>query len=398
MKTKPKKNRAPGVTLLITLMVLVILSIVVVQFQIDANQQNRATGYRIERLKCRYAAESGISIGTRIIKQYFDKNVDVQNQASDLFPMNILDQGAEPNQLSTDPNQLSTDPNQLPAESDLPQDLRTDIPPEDELPWFVLSKETYQINGAEVTVEIHDENAKWPIVWLLTSPFDRSNRSTNAERGLKDYADAFRINRSDFDAAVNLIHTLGQSLPLPEPPVSYSGTGLRMAPKGRTGGYVQLLTEEQDRHKMMGNFARYWYEHYDLRPDDPLQKNRFDANVSFADCVSLWGAFHININTAPRELLKTVFEPIGLSDYQLDALMNYRQKHPFTAPSQLRDIDRIPANMRNNLLPLIVIKSRTFTVHVTATMGRTSSHLLSCVHMSHRAVAENLALVIRSGD
>ena len=148
----------------------------------------------------------------------------------------------------------------------------------------------------------------------------------------------------------------------------------------------------------MGNFARYWYEHYDLRPTDPLQKDRFNTNVSFADCVSLWGAFHININTAPRELLATVFEPIGMSDYQLDAFMNYRQKKPFTAPSQLRDIDRIPANMRNNLLPLIVVKSRTFTVHVTATMGRTSTHLLSCVHMSHRAEAENLALVIRNGE
>jgi len=385
MKNKPKQFHAPGVTLLLTLMVLVILSIVVVQFQIDANQQNRATSYRIERLKCRYAAESGIAIGSRIIKQYFDSNINLQVAADmPIFPDNQADE-----------------PNQLPDESNQPQaapDIWSDIPPEDQLPWFVLSQETYQINGADVTIEIHDENAKWPIVWLLTSPFDRSHRSTNAERGLKAYADTFNINRNDFEAAVNLIHSLGESLPLPPPPVSYAGAGLRMAPKGRTGGYVQLLTEEQDRHKMMGNFARYWYEHFDLRPGDPLEKDRLNSNLSFAECVSLWGAFHININTAPRTLLETVFEPIGMSEYQMDALMNFRQNKPFTAPSQLRDINRIPANMRNNLLPLILIKSRTFTVHVTATMGRTSTHLLSCVHMSHRGEAENLALVIRNGD
>ena len=224
MKTKPNNNfRASGVTLLITLMVLVILSIVVVQFQIDANQQNRATGYRIERLKCRYAAESGISIGTRIIKQYFDKNVTIQIQSDMPTLLDVLGQGVDPNQLPAEPNQ--------------PRDIWTDIPPEDELPWFVLAKETYQINGAEVTIEVHDENAKWPIVWLLTSPFDRSNRSTNAERGLKEYADTFRIDQSDFNAAVNLIHTLGEALPLPPPPVSYSGTGLRIYPAAhrRTG-------------------------------------------------------------------------------------------------------------------------------------------------------------------
>ncbi|MCP4707254.1 MAG: general secretion pathway protein GspK [Planctomycetes bacterium] len=387
MKNKPIKTRNPGVTLLITLMALVILSIVVVQFQIDADLQSRATGYRIERLKCRYAAESGISLGSRIIKQYFDKNVTVQNQTDASVIMNLLSQGADPNQPPPEPNNTQ----------DM-SEIWDRVGIEEPLPWFVLSKETYQINGAEVTVEIHDENAKWPIVWLLSSPFDRNKRSTNAERGLKKYADTFRINRNDFETAVDLIHTFGGSLPLPPPPVSYSGTGLRMSPKGRTGGYVLLLTEEQDRHKLMGNFARYWYEHYDLRPGDPMQKDLFNSTLSFADCVSLWGAFHININTAPRELLETVFEPIGMSKYQMDALINYRQKNLFTAPSQLRDIDRIPANMRNNLLPLIVVKSRTFTVHVTATMGRTSTHLLSCVHMSHRAEAENLALVIRNGD
>ncbi|MCP4710213.1 MAG: general secretion pathway protein GspK, partial [Planctomycetes bacterium] len=344
--------------MLVTLMVLVILAIVVVQFQIDASQQNRATSYRIERLKCRYAAESGIAIGTRVIKEYFDSNINVQVQTPNSVIWDMLKQAADPNQISTDPNQ--------PLSQSQPQELLANIPIEDELPWFVLSKKTYQINGADVTVEIHDESAKWPIVWLLTSPFDRNNRSSNAEKGLKDYADFFRIDQGDFENAVNLIHAMGDALPLPPPPVSYSGTGLRMAPKGRTGGYIQLLTEEQDRHKMMGNFARYWYEHYDLRPSDPLQKDRFNTNISFAECVSLWGAFHININTAPRELLETVFEPIGMSKYQMDALMNYRQSNPFSAPSQLREIDRIPANMRNNLLPLIVVKSRTFTVHVTA--------------------------------
>ncbi|KPK76312.1 MAG: hypothetical protein AMJ79_07130 [Phycisphaerae bacterium SM23_30] len=384
IKNRGKTYPPRGVTLLVTLMVLMILAVVIVQFQVDASLQIRASSYRVERLQCRYAAESGIALGNRIIQQVYNEQIVgiADFTSSDLESLLGLD---EPNRIA-EPNDV--------------EDLFTPetAPEQEELPWFIMQKKNLEINGVEVDIEIHDENAKYPLVWILTSPFDRTSRSKIAIESLEEYADSLRLNPVAFEAAVDLNRDLGRSLPLPPAPVTYSGTGLRMAPKGRKGNWVQLIAEEQERHKSMGNFARYWYEHFELRRDDPLLQELGMVPVSFADCVSIWGSFHVNINTAPPELLQSVFNPMGISSYQLNALINARDMKTITSLSQLRNIKNLDARMRTNIEPLLVVKSRTYSVHVNARLGRTFCHLISCVHMNHRSEAENLALVIKSGD
>ncbi len=380
-KKNNKKYRPKGLTLLVTLMVLVILAVVIVQFQVDATLQNRASSYRIERLQCRYAAESGIALGSHIIRMIYRKGVAEDREK---FPGDLPDSWQDPNAV-TEPN--------------LPDSfINLQTTPVEDLPWFIIQKKTLDVNGVEVTVEVHDENAKWPLVWLLSSPFDRAGRSDIVGRSFEKYAELLQLDDQTFDDAVDLINSLSTSLPLPPPPVSYSGTGLRMAPKGRRGSWIDTLAEVQYRHKVMGNFARYWYKHFELRPDDPLMQELEEMPVSFADCVSIWGAFHININTAPPPVLQSVFQPLGLDPRTFFALIDYRDQTPFYSITQLEDIKEITTIMRQKIQPLIIPKSRTYSVHVNARLGRTSCHLVSCVYINHRAETENLALIIRSGD
>ncbi|MHA1565363.1 MAG: helix-hairpin-helix domain-containing protein [Alphaproteobacteria bacterium] len=378
MAAKTRKHR-PGMTLLLTLMVLMILSIIIVQFQSDAALHLRASSNRLERQQCRYAAESGIVIGAVMVREALREAREKQHEAVPGME-GLIEDLPEPCEVIPEPNEFADD-------GVIGQ------------PSYVFKQTDMELEEVDLEIEVHDENAKWPIIWVLRTPFAGARGKTQVERSLRIFGEALQTESPDVQSVADLSHKIGDPLQLPESEVQVEIAG--KAPKDekktdrRTGrrrqsrsrsrrlGYRRRLANARKRRALMPVFAEGWTnevlhnpKYADLR--EPLPS----APGSFADHLGLWGTARININAASAELLASAFGPVGVTEEIARAMVDYREVQPFISPSQLTEIAGIDDKLRRAMQPLCVTEGRFFTIHVRARRGRTESRLVGGVYVS----------------
>jgi type II secretory pathway component PulK len=357
---QPKRTR--GVTLLITLIVLVILSILIVQFQTEATLHVRSNEFRMDRLQCRYAAESAIIVAGQIIKQAH-RTPDILH--SDDTPT------AEP--ATEDPNLL--------AEMDLPP--LEDAESQEEWPSFVLLKKTIEIGSVKVDMEIHDENAKWPLYWLARSPFE-SGSTTKAAQSFRNYTRTLGVSALDSRNVIKQVQQLARPLKLPEKApviIQKSSARSRLTRRPARIQYAQKVRERLDRNKTMAVFAAQWYQKLKEDPQfEPYREDLVDLPGTFADYISMWGTFEINVNTAPEELIYHTFANVGLTAKQAQAIVDRRNQKPFTNTGELQMVRGLGIELSNTIRGLCGVKSSNYSVHVDARLGRIRSRLLGGVY------------------
>lgn len=364
MMTNNRKKHKKGVTLLITLIVLVILAIVVVQFQTEATIHIRSNQFRFERLQCRYAAESGIIVAAQMIK--------FARRKPDMFQLTV-EQAPEEASME-DPNQL--------ADIDLPP--LEDPDSQGPLPPFVLTRKTIEIGSVEVELEIHDENAKWPLYWLARSPFEQSSANTKAEQGFRNYVRKLGVNTQTGRDVIKQTQGLAQPLNLPKPPViiqKAAAGSRRLSRRSRRVSYADRVRERLERNKYMAVFAAQWHQHL---KDDPKfesfhqELNRFPGK--FADYISMWGTFEININTASEDLIWCTFQSVGLTKRQAEAIVARREQSLYSTTGELQSVKELGVGLSNTIRELCVVKSNMYSIHVDARFGRIRSQLLGGVY------------------
>ena len=380
MKTlgSTSKYHLRGITLLLTLMVLVILAVVIVQFQADTALQIRAQSYRLERQQCRYAAESGIIVAARMIEQYLAR------------PLSTV----SPTPTDQNPSApASSDPNSLDDYPEYPQTQPT------EKPAFIMMQNQVTIGPASVDIEVHDEDAKWPLFWLLRSPYDPRNTANKITNAFVAYARYMDVGSADATSVVNLVQLLGNVLNLPSAPVyiQESPRSGSLSRRGRRIEYTQRVAQDQARQKVMGAFALRWRDN--LRHDPEAQIVRQPLKTmpgAFGDYFSIWGANYINLNTASAELLETAFMPLGLTKRQVQEIVKFRRETPFTNTGQLTGIRGISPQLSDNIGSLCTVRSQTFSVYVQASFGRARYRLAGGLYVDHRNRLQKAAVF--SGD
>jgi hypothetical protein len=373
-------HRQRGITLLLTLMVLVILAVVIVQFQADAALQIRSGSYRLERQQCRYAAESAIIVAARLIEQELKG------------PVSTLDEGL-PEEETTARNLPDPNLDDETYDYDFEENQLTDKP------HFVMLLQNMDIGGADVNIEVYDENAKWPLFWLVRSPYDSRTTNTQSRNAFYKYAAGMDVRSADASRLSQLVNTLGDSLNLPPAPViiTKSSRSQSLSRRGRRIEYVERIAQEETLQKVMGAFATRWRDYLRENPDlEPVREPLKDMPGTFSDYISMWGANYINLNTASAEVLETAFEPLGLTKRQVQAIVEYRRQTPFTNTGQLTNVPGISPTLSNNMRDLCVIKSRTFSVHVEARYGRARYRLMGGLYADHRNRLQKSAVF--SGD
>jgi len=379
MMRKNHTNRKRGVTLLITLIVLVILAIIVVQFQTEATLHVRSNQFRFDRLQCRYAAESAIIVAAQTIKQ--------ARRRPQTLP-------ASPVPTKDDPS--LEDPNLL-DEMDLPplEDSASSEP----LPSFVMMKKTIQVGPVQVDLEIHDENAKWPLYWLLRSPFDSTSANTKAEQNFRNYTRKLGITALTSRNVIKQAQGLAQPLNLPKPPVRIQKVGAkkRLLRRPARISYAERVQERLNRNKNMAVFASQWYENLKDNPDfESFQENLEDRPGAFDDYLSMWGTFEINVNTASEDLIYCTFQSVGLTQQQAQAIVARREQKPYSNTGELQLVKGLGIELSNTIRGLCEVKSNTYSIHVDARLGRIRSRLLGGVYFDF-ADKMQLAAVF-SGD
>jgi len=372
--------------LLLTLLALVILAVIIVQFQADTFLTVKASGYRLQSQQCRYAAESGIIVAIHQVKD-------------------ILQQMSESEQTVSEPNTVEpnlparTDSNQASPTNDYNQqteEAQTDtFPAVFGEPSFIIKKSTIQIGDIKVDIEIHDENGKLPLLWLLRSPYDPSGNNSKVKTGLSEMATGLSANQSLLNNVIDAVMEKGQSLELP-PPEKELYQVKRYYKGGRSSASRASVTvfrvkvrkadqvkETQQRYRAMGIFAARWYAEFLRQQEDYIPKWSRAAAVpqtSFMDYLGWWGHNRININTAPYEVLLAAFSPMGIDKQTISEIVQYRRDNPFKSLGDLRNIRKIDTDTRRAIINLSTVNSDTFSVYVRADMGRAHYSLIGGIN------------------
>jgi len=360
-----RRHRQGGFVLLLSLMVLIVLATLIVQFQADSSLQGRSSSYRLALAQCRYGAESGIVIGSQLVKDSLRRGLRDRARAQAQAQAASAMLGGE----IADANM---------AEEDFGQGVGVSA----ELA-FVLEKRTMTVGDVSVEIEIHDENAKWPMLWLLASPFDGRGNSVRSESGLRELGRSLGVGDAAVRQAIKWSRSVGGSLDIPAPEVTIeqsdpkSKVVRRRRTRRRHLGHKEIIAQTSQRYQAMSILAMQWYDQ--LRGDGELVDlaGSLESHAgSFADYLGVWGHNKINLNSAPPEVLVGAFGALGMTEKEAQAIAKYRQAKPFTNAGQLREITEIPSDLRNSLYNLVRVDSNTFSVRVVAQMGRTHYTLL----------------------
>ncbi len=398
MVMRRRIGRKTGFTLMLTLFALVVLATLSVQYQADTAVHARSSSFRREKTQCRYAAESGIIAGIMLVQQA------IKEQAEKIRDSRTAAASGE--QTTTDAaagldlNDWE-DPN---VTEYLEQQERS----------FVIKEETIQVGEAEVTLEIHDESAKWPVMWVFASPFGAGTSSVKPDTQVANLGESLDLESEVAELAMDLIREIGKpaSLPPAEFTITLSrgrssvstnsrlrgrSTSSSVVTRRRHLGYTKRVEEGDQRRESMGEFAKQLQHelHYNSEYSF-LKEPLFEDGDRFVDYLGPWGHNKININTAPKRVMLAAFSGLGFTESMAEAVVSRRETMMFASTSELRELALIDDDVRSKVTPLCTTGSDTFSVHVTARLGRTSMKLNAGVYRNTTGKLKTAA--INPGD
>ncbi len=372
--------------MLMTLVVLVILASVIVQFQADTNLLVRASRYRQEKVQCTYAAESGMIIGSHLIQEVFKKPVTTSLAAEGTGEVTNLNPYGDPN----DPNAFS-DPND-------PNSGSMQLTAADPESPFLVYKKTIEVGEATVEIEIHDENAKWPMLWVLTSPFENDRDGKLTRANLKLLGDWLGAEGEVMQEAAELTRELGKKIKIPTSDITVATTKSRSSDGKTTAkssrsrrtvqkkriGYQKRLAERDSRYLAMGQFASQWQDAILHTAEYEVLKKEMRQEEPVLEYLGIWGNTKVNVNNASAEVLQAALEPVGITADVAQAIVEQRKTKPIGTITALNDLLPSDNQLREALGSLADVKSDTFSIHVTARLGRTHKTLIAGAFVDDR--------------
>ncbi len=382
-------KRQQGAALFITLLVLFILTTVIVQFQVKASLYLRSNLHREEKLTCQYAAESGVIIAMSVLKEKLRspnllEGVGKSGGKGGSGPLPvpaipIPGLGGTGGANEDDPNLL--DPNS--------QDGNLELLPDNVV---VVAKDTIEFDGITVDYEVHDENAKFPMMWMVPngSPFS-SNGVKPADRQFNRLAQLLIADKNAILAAMDMAVNIGNMVNMPQQDVSIIGQGRQR--RRRIRGQSKRLQVERNRRNAMGLFVDSYYKYMKEEPvlaklNEPLE----NRENTFMDYMGFWGHNKLNINTASPEVLESAFHSIGLDSKKVQAIVDFRETDKFSSANDLQKVDGIDLRFVQTIKPLAIGRSETFSIHVVAKAGRTEYRLRAGVYY-HRNRLNRIAVL-----
>ncbi|MBN1765713.1 MAG: general secretion pathway protein GspK [Sedimentisphaerales bacterium] len=429
MKRIPGQHERHGFTLLLTLVTLILLASIMVQFQLDTTVHLRASSYRADQIQCRYAAESALVIAGQLIKdklkqsQETKTNVSLPSSSPDTEDDKALLQAMEDlmgSDMTEEPNQLG-DPNEE-NPNDYSEDFLFDAE-RDKLPPYIFLKKTIKIGKAEVDIEIQDENSKFPVFWILYSPYQK--QAKYVDDALETLAELLETNYSAYKDTIQYTRDIGRPLAVPEPDRylqqrkytrgSRKGqTSWRYTRSRRTistrrsarnaGKQPKTLSPEElqsQQYQKMGMFATEWnhqFKHGELK--ESLGSRLENRPGTFNDYLGYWGNQRININTAPREVIEAAFKPIGMTPELAQAIVTHRKEVSLGRGTinlkKLEDIDtsiKVDDEIHQAIRYLALPASDTFSIRIKARLGRARYNLTSGMYKSRNGKIINHAII-----
>ncbi len=439
-----QRNR--GVVLMVVLVLLMALSIMGYILSMRVMAHRRRTQYMVDYQVCRYACDSGIKYALAIMndlndvdliprpnepdfsdifaldeveyrdmlanwaetmtveqaKKYRKQQKQTRNKNSDVNDMNDVDSlddydeeldyesllsfAADAN-LGYDPN----DPNLL------------QVPGPYGPPWPLVNKQAvFEIGDATVTVEVHDENAKYPISWLL---LDDEDIERQIQVGFENFCEWMDVNSTVKD---DLYDDLDQLNEIKQFKLKFEGIKVSKKQKVKSSSRRSSRSRRRSRRTRtrtvtvtmpatlhLTNFARLY--HSAIIDTEPLAKPIIETDErveSALKYISLWPTTQVNINTAPRNVLESALAFGGISDAVplADEIIRYRQTEPFSDSNDIRQKIYRYSDAVNKCRKYIVTDSDFFTIRVTASSGMARASAIVAVRKNGKKM-ERIAVL-----
>jgi len=408
-----------GIVLLVTLVMLVVLAALGYTLTSLVSSQRRRSQYVIDYQAARYACDSGAKYALTRVDRISPKLIKREDKPdfSDLFCLTqeqyqeLLDWWAEQtgaqdnnnvnagrfgsenygsgygyNSDFSDTNDIN-DVNGYYFQADYNEPNEIVIPGPYGPAWpYIVSPNELMIGSAHVRIEIEDENAKYPIGWMLTDD-EKIEREVLAgfetfcewldanevkiyalEQDFRDLREVrhFKVKFKDKKKRVRIGSKEDRR-------IGGAGrhriVGSRGRRRSRRYRIVTISSERQVAEQAV-DFSRIFHSSMvdlDVLAEPAIET--LERKESLLKYMGIWGTTRVNINTAPRNVLEAAFSFGGDAPGIADAIIQRRKVKPFKKVEELKKELMGYRDSINKCEDYITTKSTFFTIRVTAVSG-----------------------------
>ncbi|MHC4645765.1 MAG: hypothetical protein ACYTBJ_09680 [Planctomycetota bacterium] len=409
----------PGIVLLVTLLLLVVLATLGYTLSVRVAAQRYRSQYVIDYQAARYGCDSAVKYALATLEDISPQLIGRPNEPdfSDLFYLTeeeyreVLEQWAEQKALEEsediDANSdfyedYSAGTNDLNDINDINGVNNIDymngftdfndpnllvIPGPYGPPWpFVMNPAEFEIGSAKIRIEIEDENAKYPVGWMLVDD-DNVQRETIA--GFQTFCEWMDVNEVEIDELGAELKEIAKIKPFKiafkpikkrEPirrqPVrrtkSSGRGGSRRRPTRRTPSRYKTTTQSVSEQisKQAADLAKLLHSSLLdvelLARPIVMSETRKESALKY---MGTWGSIKVNVNSAPRHVLEAAFMFGGDADKIAEEIIQRRRIEPFKDLDDLRKALFRYTQAVRDCEPYITTTSNFFTIRVTAVSG-----------------------------
>ena len=409
----------PGIVLIVTLVLLVVLSTLMFTLSSRMSAQRHRDRYIIDYQVARYGCDSAVKYALATLDDInTPRLIERPNEPdfSDLFMLdeeqyrqllaewNIPDEeglsadgefslgGGLSSQDLTEsgPNYANgfydiNDPNSDRFFGDSKDPNTRTVPGPYGPPWpYITEPVQLEISSAKVRIEIEDENAKYPVGWLL---MDNKSIQREVTAGFETFCEWMDVNEVQLDLLGEQFERIKEIKPFkidfkpitqvirqpasaPQAKTSTSRTTRSRtrptAPRPRR----KTISVDEQVAEQSADFAKLC--HSTLLDTEMLARpiviseTRKESALKY---MGIWATMKVNINTAPRHVLEAAFAFGGDADRIAEEIIQRRRIKPFATVEDLRrDLFSYSDSIEKSQ-KFITTVSRIFTIKVTAASG-----------------------------
>jgi len=252
---------------------------------------------------------------------------------------------------------------------------------------YVLEPMEVQIGSAKVRIEIEDENAKYPIGWVLLNEPDLQRQT---EAGFEIFCEWMTLGADEIESLKEQLRAIGQIKPfkLEFKPISKT-VRIRSSTQRRTRLTRKTISAADQVANQNADFARLF--HSSLLDTEllarPYMEGREESALKY---LGMWASRTVNINTAPRHVLEAAFTLGSLSDAPEIAqeIIEHRRIQPFSDVDDLKNMLPRYADTLRECEQYITTASRFFTIRVTAVSGVAEASAVAAITKDGNKIKE----------
>ncbi len=407
----------PGIVLLVTLVLLVVLSTLGYTLSSRLAARRHRDRYIIDYSKARYGCDSAVKYALATLQDISEPVLIARPNEpdfSDLFILseqeyeellaewavekafNPLENVGDANDISdsndfNEINEISritdefggipdfNDVNEVSGITDFndPNSLTVRGPYGSAWP-FITEPVEFEIGPATVRIEIEDENAKYPVGWVLMGDDDKQLQR-EALAGFETFCEWMDVNGVQIDELKDQLKQISEIKPfklglkpitrVERTPISTrtrtpTRTRRTRTPRVQmTRTIIPVSAQIADHAKLLHSSL---IDTEVLARPTIISERRKESALKY---MGMWGSRKVNINTAPRHVLEAAFTFGGDADEIAEEIIQRRRIKPFTNIEDLKRALFGYSNAIEKCEKYITTASKFFTIKVTAVSG-----------------------------